>query len=288
MINIIGLGSTDYKDMTLRAVEMIKNGNKNYLRTKEHATLKYFEKENIPYESFDYLYVREKSFDEVYEKIVEFLIEKNKEEDLNYIVPGNPLIAEKTVMMLLDKTEDVNIVMGMSFIEPLLKAVKIDPSKNMKLLDGDDFSAFDIDVNSNMIITQIYNHRIAVDLKLALGEIYGDDYEIFLVTNAGNEDERVHKIPIYQLDRTDDINHQSALFIPRKEKGVTIGKIIKKLEDSREFSDVRFDERILDDIAENTIELLKTMYELNREGYYYYYEILEYIYIKIGKNRQIE
>ncbi len=287
MINIIGLGSTDYRDMTLRAVEMIKNGNENYLRTKEHAALEYFKKENIPYESFDYLYESEDNFDEVYEKIVLLLLEKNKEKDVNYIVLGNPLIAEKTVMMLLDRTEDVNIVMGISFIEPLLKAVKIDPSKNLKLLDGDDFSPFDIDISSHMIITQIYNHRIAVDLKLALGEIYGDDYEIFLVTNAGIEDERVHKMPIYELDRTDDINHQSALFIPKKEKAVTLGKIMEKIEE-QELTGGEFYEGILEELAEKAVELLQRARGLNYEGYYYYGEILEYIYKKIGKNRQFE
>ncbi|MDO5040966.1 MAG: SAM-dependent methyltransferase [Peptoniphilus sp.] len=284
MINIIGLGSTDYRDMTLRAVEAIKNGNKNYLRTKEHASLEYFDREKIPYESFDYLYESEDSFEEVYEKIVNLLMEKNKEEDINYIVPGNPLIAEKTVMMLLDRTEDVNIIMGISFIEPLLKAVKIDPSKNLKILDGDDFSPFDIDTNSHIIVTQIYNHRIAVDLKLALGEIYGDDYEIFLVTNAGTEDERVHRIPLYELDRTEDINHQSALFIPKKEEAVTLGKIMEKMEEQK-FIGVQFHDKILEELGEKAVELLQIARELNYEGYYYYGEILEYIYKKIGKIR---
>lgn len=95
MINVVGLGSTSAKDLTLEAVKIMKNGNKNFLRTERHEALSFFEENKINYESFDDLYDEMKSFDEVYNKIVELLIEKSKDEDINYFVPGTPLVAEK-------------------------------------------------------------------------------------------------------------------------------------------------------------------------------------------------
>ena len=65
----------------------------------------------------------------------------------------------------------------------------------------------DIDINIDYIITQVYNNRVASDVKLMLSEVYGDEYEIYLVNSAGvKEEEKIYKIPIYELDRIEDID----------------------------------------------------------------------------------
>ena len=116
MINVVGLGSTSSKDLTLEAVEIMKNGNNNYLRTDNHDSVKFFKENKISYESFDYLYEESESFEDVYNKIVDFLIEKSKKGDINYFVPGNPFVAEKTVKLLLNSDVDINNTSGISFI----------------------------------------------------------------------------------------------------------------------------------------------------------------------------
>lgn len=283
MINIVGLGSTDSKGLTLEAVNTIKNGNKNFIRTIEHGAVAYFDENKIEYSSFDYLYENSESFEKVYESIVEILLEESKNQDINYFVPGNPLVAESSVVKLIEKTEDINIVMGMSFIEPMLRAVKRDPSKGMILIDGDDFDPLDINVDCDVIITQIYNHRIAVDLKLSLSEIYSDEYMIYLVIDAGLTTEVVHYIPIYELDRIDGINHQSALYIPRCKDITNLKKIINALEDDIEF----YDEEDVDVIIDEVIDDLKKLVSINSEGTYYYYELLDKIYKKITVNSDL-
>src|SRR5699024_7849537 len=156
--------------------------------------------ENIEFKSFDYLYEKENSFEDVYSEILDFLIEESKNKDINYFVPGNPLIAERTVVKLIESSIEYNIIMGMSFIEPVLRAVKRDPSEGFKLLDGDYFNKYDIDTHSDIIVTQIYNKRTASDLKLDISEIYGDEYMIYLITDAGLDSEDLYYIPIYELD----------------------------------------------------------------------------------------
>ena len=49
-----------------------------------------------------YMKVRE-DFNQVYTKIVEDLIKEAENCDINYYVPGNPLVAEKTVELLMGK-----------------------------------------------------------------------------------------------------------------------------------------------------------------------------------------
>lgn len=227
MINVVGLGSTSAKDLTLEAVKIMKNGNKNFLRTDRHNSLSFFRENKIDYTSFDYLYDEMDSFDKVYSKVVEILIQESKNKDINYFVPGTPLVAEKTVKMLIEKEIDINIINGISFIEPVLAAVGRDAVDGLLFLDSD-ANKFDFDTRRDTIITQVYNKRIASDLSLELQEIYDEEDLAYVITNAGIDDEIVREIKIYELPRLDDYNHQSCVYIPRSE-GKNLNIILNKM-----------------------------------------------------------
>lgn len=219
-INIIGLGPGSIGSLTLDAVEKIKDNNPKFLRTEKHPTVNYFIENNIDYKSFDYIYDTEENFDKVYGKIVDILLEKAKEfGEINYFVPGNPMVAERTVTELLkieNENLEIDLGSGLSFIEPMLEAVEHDPINGLKILDAIDFSLEIIDINSDCIITQVYNKRIASDLKLILSEVYGDEYIVYLINNGGilNQEE-ILKIPLYEIDRNKNIGNLTSLFIPK-------------------------------------------------------------------------
>lgn len=218
-IYIIGLGPGSIDDLSLGAVEKIRDGNKNFLRTEHHPTVEYFKENKINYESFDYMYEEEEDFERLYENIADQLISLAEEEDINYFVPGNPMVAEKTVEILLTKKEECQIISGMSFIEPVLELVGRDPINGLKIVDGSVFSSLMIDINVDIIITQVYNKRIMSEIKLILGEIYGDEYELYLIHGAGIEGvEEIHKTPLYLLDRFDEIGYLTSIYLPRIEK----------------------------------------------------------------------
>lgn len=291
MINIVGLGATNKYGLTLEAVETINNGNRNYLRTKEHEAVEYFYDNDISFETFDYLYNELNTFEEVYSSIVEKLLELEKNEDINYFVPGNPLIAEKTVVKLIESGVKYNIVMGMSFIEPVLRAVKRDPSEGFKLLDGDRFNKYDVDVHSDLIITQVYNDRTASDLKLDIAEIYGDEYMIYLITDAGLPSEDLYHIPIYQLDRIKNINHQSAVYIPKTDKIYNLSDLLLKVEklaeeniDINDFGNLNLDTENLDNLSKALVLSLLAIKASDDEGFYTFYEIIENSCKKIAEN----
>lgn len=219
-IYIIGLGPGSIDALTLGAINRIESGDKNFLRTENHPTIKYFLDRGIEYKSYDYLYDREDDFKRVYEEIVNDLIkELNNNSEINYFVPGNPLVAEKTVELLLEKNIDIELVSGMSFIEPMIELVKRDPINGLKIVDGTEFDSLDVDINTDIIITQVYNHRILSEVKIILSEIFGDEYNIYLVHSAGiKEDEKRYFLPIYELDRVKEIGHLTSIYVPRMEK----------------------------------------------------------------------
>ncbi|OLR65615.1 SAM-dependent methyltransferase [Peptoniphilus porci] len=252
MINVVGLGSTSAKDLTLEAVKIMKNGNKNFLRTDRHDSLSFFKENNIKYKSFDYLYDEMDSFDKVYSKVVEILIEESKNKDINYFVPGTPLVAEKTVKMLIEKKIDINIINGISFIEPVLAAVGRDAVDGLLFLDSD-ANKFDFDTRRDTIITQVYNKRIASDLSLELQEIYDEEDLAYVITNAGIKDEIVREIKIYELPRLDDYNHQSCVYIPRS-KGKNLNIILNKMSSIINEEDLYLDEANLKNIKNEIIK----------------------------------
>ena len=257
MINVVGIGSTSAKDLTLEAVKIMKNGNKNFLRTERHEALSFFKENKINYESFDYLYDEMESFDEVYNKIVEILIEKSKEEDINYFVPGTPLVAEKTVKFLIEREVEINIVNGISFIEPVLAAVGRDAVDGLLFLDSD-ADKFDFDTRRDTLITQVYNKRIASDLSLLLQEVYDEEDLAYVITNAGLHDEILREVKIYELPRLDDYNHQSCVYIPRS-RGKNLNMILNKISSIISEKDIYLDDENFESIKKEIIEKSKSI-----------------------------
>lgn len=218
-IYVVGLGPGSVDALTLGAVERINSNCKNFLRTEKHPAIQYFKDNNIKYKAYDYIYDEEESFEDVYKKIVEELIKESRNDVINYYVPGNPLVAEKTVELLLQENVDVEIVSGMSFIEPMIELVKRDPINGLKIVDGSVFNISMIDINTDIIITQVYNQRILTEVKLLLSEYYGDDYKVWLINSAGiKEREKVQHIPLYLLDRTQEIDSLTSIYLSKIDK----------------------------------------------------------------------
>ncbi|NLC04735.1 MAG: nucleoside triphosphate pyrophosphohydrolase [Tissierellia bacterium] len=219
-IYVIGLGPGSIDDLTLGAVNRINSGEKNFLRTENHPTVEYFKMNNIPYVSYDYFYDQEEDFVQVYEGIVERLIQESKQStSINYFVPGNPFVAEKTVELLMEKDLDIEIISGMSFIEPMIQLVGRDPINGLKIVDGARFNSLMVNINVDMIITQVYNKRILSEVKIILSEIYGDDHKIWIIDSAGiKNQEKKSYIPIHEMDRFDEISSLTSIYVNKIEE----------------------------------------------------------------------
>lgn len=220
ILRIVGLGPSDARHLTLEALQVIHGPGEHILRTAHHGAVSYFHEHKIAFSSFDPLYEEGETFDGIYEKMVEILVEKSREKDVNFYVPGHPLIAERAALTLIHR-EDVRteVISGMSFLEPMLTLVGRDPIDGLKLIDGDQLHLTDFDRHVDTIVTQVYNQRILSELKIALGELYGDDFEVFSVSDAGiRGKETLLRLPVYALDRDVEASYQTSLFIPRVEK----------------------------------------------------------------------
>lgn len=217
-ITIIGLGAGDLSQISFAAVEELKSGKDIYLRTEDHPII---EKLKIEYKSFDSYYEKSESFEEVYEGIAREIIELGKNDDIIYAVPGHPRVAEKTVTLIelyaKKQAIELNIIASMSFIDAMYNYLGFDPSEGFVLLDAFDVKIKNLDCDSNIIITQVYDRYIASNVKLKLMEYYKDNQEVWLVRSAGIKGlEFKEKMSLCDLDnKKNEFDHLTSLFIPK-------------------------------------------------------------------------
>ncbi|HBT20681.1 MAG TPA: nucleoside triphosphate pyrophosphohydrolase [Peptococcaceae bacterium] len=218
-IIVAGLGPGGIDHLPTGTYRILKDKPKLYLRTAKHPITEDFIKEKIQFESFDYLYEQCETFEEVYQSIVEVLLEKaEREKEIVYGVPGHPMVAEKTVEMLLNNKNSsitVEILPAVSCLEAVYAALKIDPTHGLTVVDCLELIDRKIDPSLPLLCVQLYNRRIASDVKLRLIEDYPEEHVIKVVHNAGIAGkERIDKIPLYELDRLRDIDHLTSLYVP--------------------------------------------------------------------------
>lgn len=224
-LTVVGLGPGRAGLITRETWQLLQNAEHVVLRTKIHPTVAALDAAGISYETCDNRYEHAEDFEALYTSIArDLLMRAEHGEHIVYAVPGSPLVAERTVVLLREHAAehpsvDLRILPGMSFVEVLYTRLGFDPVDGMTLLDAMDAMQMEHASRQNLIITQVWNAGIASDLKLALMDLYGDEYPVTYVHNLALPDESIRELPLYELDRQHDIDHLTTLFLRRKEEG---------------------------------------------------------------------
>jgi tetrapyrrole methylase family protein/MazG family protein len=232
-ITIVGLGPGSIDDLTLEARRVLTQaasaGQTIYFRTTIHPTVEAFKHDtpDVRIESFDRLYDESENWTTLYQQIAEELCELATQRPLLYAVPGHPLIGETSVQLVLKRARErglsTRIISGLSFIEPVCTLLELDPfNSGAQLVDATNLATLTLDEVAGKIIptlpllvVQVYNRRLASEVKLALGECYPDEWPVKLVRAAGvDAEETVIEMPLYELDRNNFANHLSTLYVP--------------------------------------------------------------------------
>lgn len=239
-ITIIGLGASDLDQLPLGIYKKLKASEHLYVRTEQHPVLQELKTEGLTWKSFDEIYEKNDQFEGVYEEIVKTLLQLAIANPVTYAVPGHPLVAEKTVQLLIEAEQQgkakINIEGGQSFLDPIFGALRIDPIEGFQLLDGTSLKRDDIQMNAHVLIGQVYDAFSASEVKLTLMEKYPDEYVVTIVTAAGSAQEKLTKVPLYELDRVMELDNLTTLYVPpilqqenRLKEWQTLRKIVADL-----------------------------------------------------------
>jgi tetrapyrrole methylase family protein / MazG family protein len=220
-IILLGLGPGDPRLLTVEAQSILNSTDEIYLRTRQHPAVVGFPDE-LEVHDFDELYENATSFEQVYEIIVaRVLALGERSQGVIYAVPGHPFVAEATGPAIYRQARERNIpvrvVPGLSFFEPVIAAIGGDPLPHTSLVD-----ALELEIghyppfppSAPAIIAQLYSRQVASNVKLTLMAVYPDEHPVMLIHAAGTLDEAVEHLPLYGIDRSEQIGLLTSLYVP--------------------------------------------------------------------------
>ncbi len=220
-IILLGLGPGKAELITREAWEILENSTEVWLRTMRHPAV-----DGMPatlhVHSFDSYYEAGEDFKSVYTSIVAKVLELGRRaEGVVYAVPGHPFLAEATgpEIFRLAQLEGlpVRVVEGLSFLEPVMTALELDPLPQTVLVDALVLATQHVPSfppTSPALISQIYSRSIASEVKLTLNSVYPDGHPVKLVHAAGTTKQQIESIPLFQIDRSRKIGLQTVLYVP--------------------------------------------------------------------------
>jgi tetrapyrrole methylase family protein/MazG family protein len=173
-------------------------------------------------QSFDHFYEDGESFEQVYGRIVERVLDLGRRpEGVVYAVPGHPFVAEATSPEIVRRAREmeipVRILEGLSFLEPTFTALGIDPFPNTILVDALDLAAAHHPLfppSSPAIVAQLHSPLVASQVKLTLMAVYPDEHPVKLVHGAGTQQVQVEGLPLYAIDHSASIGMLTSLYVP--------------------------------------------------------------------------
>jgi tetrapyrrole methylase family protein/MazG family protein len=220
MIHIVGLGPGDPELITRATWSLIINAPEIRVRTREHPAVPDISRHTAVY-SYDHLYESHDDFAAVYAAIAADVVARAARGDVIYAVPGDPSVAEMTPRLIQQQAQQADIPViihpAVSFLEPTFAALGEDPIRGVQVVDAQTLAATHHPRGSQgmgLLVPQLYSRLLAGDVKLTLMNAYPDDHPVTLISGAGTPDLRLRQLPLYELDRSDDLDDLTTLWVP--------------------------------------------------------------------------
>ena len=221
MITIIGLGPGSIDHLTRRAWSKLRDAETVYLRTARHPCVSQFPP-TVSCLSFDEVYQTCERFEDVYEEIAERILDAARRDgQAVYAVPGDPLVGEASVALIINRARaqglEVEIIHGLSFIEPCLSLIGHDALDGLQILDALGVAEqYHPPINPALpaLLAQVYSRDVASNLKLTLMNQYPDDFQVSLIHAAGEAEAKLEALRLFEIDRSALIDITTSLYIP--------------------------------------------------------------------------
>ncbi|MHB9024755.1 MAG: nucleoside triphosphate pyrophosphohydrolase [Armatimonadota bacterium] len=239
-ITIVGLGPGPLRYVTLETLEALQQAPSVVLRTRKHPAADELPDRGIRFTTCDDLYERHGTFDEVYRAIADRVVETaERESAVAYAVPGDPMVAERTVQLLLEVARErddlaITVLPALGVVNLALQRLQIDPSDGLLVADARDprlrpaseapaLEDHDAYHGAAPLITptlptlwlQIDTPLVAGNLKVLLLEQYPPEHPVTVLTAlGGGTQEQVTTLPLSELDRGPSITHLTSLYVP--------------------------------------------------------------------------
>jgi tetrapyrrole methylase family protein/MazG family protein len=213
----VGLGPAGVDLMLPSARATISYLPRRFARTARHPAIDELAAHGLEFRTFDDRYDAADDFDALYAEIVAELVAASGEGDVCYAVPGNPAVAERTVVLLrqaADRGEIVlDVVPGLSFTDLAWPRLGVDPMDGAHLVDGQRFALDAAGRSGPLLIGHCINRLVLSEVKLALLEALPPDAPVTILARLGLPDEHVVTVELAELDRAVEPDHLTSVFV---------------------------------------------------------------------------
>jgi tetrapyrrole methylase family protein/MazG family protein len=209
VIRVVGLGPGDAEHMTRRTYDLLRQSPVARLRTRVHPAAAAFP----DVASYDDLYENAESFDALYQSIAFDLIELARSApggEVLYAVPGSPVVAERTVELLLDSKEVTTVLEpAVSVIDVACAALGRDPmASGLRVVDAL-ANVEPLRGPGPLLVLQTYSSEVLASVadRLPLSTV------VTVLHHLGLEDESIVRLLAGELVSFGDVDHLTSLWI---------------------------------------------------------------------------
>lgn len=223
-IDVVGLGPAGPELITAGTLSLIDQADVVFLRTGRHPSAAAFPNAR----TFDHHYERADTFDEVYEAVAADVVAaatagagpEGRGARVVYAVPGSPLVAERTVILLRQEraiaSGEVTLVVhpAVSFLDLAFARLGVDPvAAAVTVVDGESFVVDAAGLSGPLLVAQCWSKAVLSSIKLSVESTPLDP--VTVLHHLGLDDEQVWEVPWDELDRSFSPDHLTSLWIPQ-------------------------------------------------------------------------
>lgn len=214
-ITVAGLGPAGPELLTRETSELLDSGAPLFVRTTRHPAASAV----VGAVSFDDVYESCETLDEVYITIEARLIEAARDAGrIGYLVPGSPVVAERTVAALVERSSDdeelqIDVLPAVSFVDLVWSRLGVDPvAAGARHVDGHRFAHEAAGERGPLLVAQCDSRMVLSDIKLAVDD--PPERPVLVLQRLGLPDETITRVEWADLDRMVEPDHLTSLFIP--------------------------------------------------------------------------
>jgi tetrapyrrole methylase family protein/MazG family protein len=216
-IVVVGLGPAGADLLLPAARAAIERSTARFVRTARHPAVDDLRDAGIELESFDAIYDAAPSLDAAYATIVERLVDAARRAGaVVYAVPGSPVVAERTTMLLRARDDvELTVIPGISFADLAWARVGVDPmARETRVLDARDVRAATAGAQGALLLAQADSALVLSEVKLALLDSLKPEHPVTVLQRLGRPDEHVVTLVLEELDRGRiEPDHLTSVFV---------------------------------------------------------------------------
>jgi tetrapyrrole methylase family protein / MazG family protein len=223
VVRVVGLGPGTLNHITRGTFSLLSEAPVARLRTRVHPSAAAFPE----VASYDEWYERALSFEDLYQSIVDDLISLATEAvpgEVIYAVPGSPIVAERTVELLLER-DDVTVILepAVSVMDLACAALALDPmSVGLRVVDALD-SINNFRGPGPLLILQTYSPEILASVSDRLPSTS----PVKVLHHLGLDDEVIVSLQANELASFGDADHLTSLWVEEfRDAGVAMADLV--------------------------------------------------------------